>query len=64
MAMTNDDVYMEEMEKKYEREIDEKLDYKLSEFCRNFSLTGQRKHDALIALRAIISGHADNFRGD
>lgn len=40
---------------------DTSLNNKLDEFCRNFGLIGQHKHDALIALRAIISGHADNF---
>ena len=55
MSMSYEDIEME---------LNEELGYKLSEFCRNFGLTGQRKHDALIALCAIISGHADNFRGD
>ena len=61
MSISYEDIEMEEAR---EQELDEELDYKLSEFCRNFGLTEQRKHDALIALRAIISGHADNFRGD
>lgn len=40
---------------------DTSLNNKLDEFCRIFGIQDQFKRDAVLALRAIIYGHADNF---